>query len=191
MKKNKNITPEDFENLLNWLSPDREQAGEIYEDLRRGLIRFYRYRGCSECDLLADETFNRVARKVSEFRTDKEEKTIGYIYGFAKKIAAEYHNKRKKLEFAESFRAFGKEIEESADFSDLQIKCLRECLARMSNEESQLILNYYQETGGLKKELRKKMAEQFDLTLAGLHTKVHRLKKTLRSCIDKCCRRNS
>ena len=46
------LTPELFEQLLDWLNPDREQAGRDYEALRRRLIKLFTCRGCSDPELL-------------------------------------------------------------------------------------------------------------------------------------------
>ena len=51
--------------LLEWLDPNLDLAGEKYEEIRRGLIKIFGYRGCSDAEGLADETINRVARAAS------------------------------------------------------------------------------------------------------------------------------
>src|SRR5256885_4134102 len=60
------LTGEAFSKLLARLDPDRERAGEKYEDLRRTLIRFFEWRGAPFPEEQTDETFNRVARKLDE-----------------------------------------------------------------------------------------------------------------------------
>src|ERR1041385_8120686 len=55
-----------FAKLLDCLDADREQAGEKYEDLRRTLLRFFEWRGAPFPEEHADETFNRLARKLDE-----------------------------------------------------------------------------------------------------------------------------
>ena len=58
-------TPKDpFDELLEWLDPDREKAGRRYEAIRAGLIRMYVARGVSDAEYYADETIDRVARKI-------------------------------------------------------------------------------------------------------------------------------
>src|SRR5204863_6195928 len=58
------LTRESFEILLAQLDPDRERAGELYETIRRKLIRLFEWRGCACPEDLADETFNRGARQL-------------------------------------------------------------------------------------------------------------------------------
>ena len=86
MKKDLTLTQEDFDSLLGWLSSDRDEAGVLYEKIREGLIRFFRFRGCDDPSTLADETINRVALKVNTFDSAKDVKTITYFYGFASNV---------------------------------------------------------------------------------------------------------
>src|SRR6185436_20366300 len=62
----KEITSEAFASFLEWLSPDRDRAGEEYERLRFRLTTFFAQRHCRFPDELADETINRVILKSSE-----------------------------------------------------------------------------------------------------------------------------
>jgi hypothetical protein len=52
-KRQTELTPEMFEQLLKWLAPDADRAGEKYEQIRRGLIKIFRCRGSSTSEELA------------------------------------------------------------------------------------------------------------------------------------------
>jgi hypothetical protein len=65
-RKKRELTPEAFTKLLAILDPDPETAGGKYEQLRRKLIKFFEWRGSFISDELADETLNRLARKIDE-----------------------------------------------------------------------------------------------------------------------------
>src|SRR5437016_1109609 len=81
------LTGEAFSKLLARLDPDRERAGEKYEDLRRTLIRYFEWRGAPFPEEHTDETFNRVARKLSE---GIEIKNVGgYCYEVARLVCLE------------------------------------------------------------------------------------------------------
>src|SRR6185503_11175891 len=71
-------TPEAFDKLLALFSFDRDEAGKIYEELRIRLIRFFEWRGCGSADTLADQTFDRVMRKIDE--GEEIENPKGFIY---------------------------------------------------------------------------------------------------------------
>src|SRR4026209_1657872 len=76
------LTAEAFASLLNLLGTDRERAGARYEDLRRTLIRFFEWRGAPFPEEHADETFDRVARRLDE---GVDVKNVGaYCYTVAK-----------------------------------------------------------------------------------------------------------
>ena len=60
------LTPETFATLLGCLDPDRERAGEKYEALRLTLVRFFQWRGAPFPDELADDTFDRVSKKLGD-----------------------------------------------------------------------------------------------------------------------------
>ena len=55
-----------FEKLLAAFDPDRERAAERYEDARSRLVFFFESRGAFDGDGLADDTLNRVARKLDD-----------------------------------------------------------------------------------------------------------------------------
>ena len=76
-----------FAQLLECLDTDQKRAGKKYEDLRRTLIRFFGWRGAPFPEEHADETFNRLARKLGE---GIEIKNIGaYAYEVARLVCLE------------------------------------------------------------------------------------------------------
>lgn len=181
------MTREDFENLLGWLSTDRERAGVLYEEIRQGLIRYFRFRGCSDEDALADETMNRVAVKVLNFTSDENVETINYFYGFAKNIYLEYLSRRRReVGFDPALDYSRLSYQEHFDIEDRGHKCLESCLERLPGQERKLIVRYYSENKITKIELRRKIAEELGLNAGTLHTKVYRIRNTLRKCIEKC-----
>src|SRR5262245_4973774 len=66
MRKDWELTKEDFDRFLTWLHPDREQAGQKYEEIRRRLVIIFNARRCPEAEDLADETINRVIRRAQK-----------------------------------------------------------------------------------------------------------------------------
>ena len=68
MNKNWSLSQEAFDALLDWLDSDREQAGIKYEQIRSRLIKIFTGRGCVDPEDLADETINRVTRKLKEIQ---------------------------------------------------------------------------------------------------------------------------
>src|ERR1041384_8582247 len=90
MDKNWALTQDAFDDLLNWLDPNRDLAGQKYEDIRRRLIKIFSCRGCAEPEDLADETINRVTSKLPAIEADFVGDPSRYFYGVANKVNLEY-----------------------------------------------------------------------------------------------------
>jgi DNA-directed RNA polymerase specialized sigma24 family protein len=180
MPSNDVITPEAFNTLLEWLDPDREEAGKKYEVIRGGLIKMFITRGCVEAENLADRTIDRVATKVKKIRETFVGNRSGYFYGVAHKIYLEHVKIRREdpTEIDPSIAIpsnFGKELE-----------CLRECLKHLSREQLTLVLEYFLEESSAKIPHRKTLAAELGLDSGTLRIRVHRLRAFLESCVKKC-----
>ncbi|HEX8288901.1 MAG TPA: hypothetical protein VF556_12945 [Pyrinomonadaceae bacterium] len=188
MKKDFVLTEENFNNLLNWLSTDREKAGAKYEEVRKHLTTFFRYKGCSEPDELADETINRVAAKVSTFYNNGEVKTITFFYSFAINVHREYlaNMKKKHVSLEPNMLFADQPVPETNENKDIIYDCLDRCLAKLGSQESEMLIAYYSPDKSGKSELRKKMADALNLKTGALHTKIHRIRNIVRECIENC-----
>src|SRR5688572_22512511 len=78
------VTEDSFEGLLVRFDPDREKAGRKYEVTRRKLLEFFEARGSNTPDEHADETFDRVARRVAEGEIVND--INRYCYGVARLV---------------------------------------------------------------------------------------------------------
>ena len=192
MNKTRQPTKEEFDALLEWFSPQKERAGEDYERIRRGLIRFFRFRGCSDPDLLADETINRVSIKLPTFDLSTGVKKISIFYGFAFNIYREYLNQvsRRELQLDLDY-PIGSEhgdISAAYDTSEQQNPgdCLEKCLAKLSESDRRMLIRYYSKEKSEKILMRKLLADELGIRPNTLHVKVHRLKKALKNCIERC-----
>src|SRR6266576_804711 len=81
------LTQEAFDRLLASLGGNRESAGEHYLETRGKLVRFFEWRGCPFPEDHADETINRVARRLVEGETIQ--KPSGYVMGVARFLVLE------------------------------------------------------------------------------------------------------
>ena len=59
-----------FDALLDWLDPDREKAGQRYEQIRTGLVRMFISNGLSDAGHYSDVTIDRVIKRLPEIRAD-------------------------------------------------------------------------------------------------------------------------
>jgi DNA-directed RNA polymerase specialized sigma24 family protein len=187
MSKNYELLPEDFENLLGWFSSDREQAGLIYEEIRRGLIRYFRFRGCSEEERLADEALNRAARRSAEFFSDKNIEPAVFIYGFARNICREHFlRRRREIELNPALNYTPHDSDRASGSEDRQQKCLENCLKTLPEADSRLIIRYYSENKAAKIELRRIIAQELGLNSETLHMRMYRIRKKLKKCVHRC-----
>src|SRR5262249_13351711 len=136
------LTQEAFDKLLAILGPDRESAGETYLEIRDNLIRFFEWRGCSFPEDHADETINRVAKRVYEGGEIRN--PSGYFLGAARMLLLEIHKEQAKVRLAFSEMANEEAVSYEFEELDPRVGCLEGCLKGLSTENSELILQYYQ-----------------------------------------------
>ena len=182
MKKNWVLSQESFNALLDWLDSDREQAGIKYEEIRRRLIKIYITRGCEEAEDLADETINRVVSKLEDIKKEFTGDPARYFYGVANKVLLEYQ--RRKPPPPQSFP-----LEDSSRV-ELEFRCLEHCISRLSEENRELLLLYYQAEGREKIEKRKFLADKLGIAPNALRIRAFRIRTALQHCVEKCVERS-
>jgi len=152
------LTQDAFDKLLIAFGGDRESGSEKYLEIRGNLTRFFEWRGCPFPEDHADETMNRVAKKV-----DAGEEILnpaGYAMGVARLLLLEIVKGRQREQSA--LTEIGRESEayEAEDDSEGRLTCLRNCLQTLSSENRDLILQYYQGEKSEKIQNRKKLMER-------------------------------
>jgi len=188
-KKEWLLTQESFDALLSFLDPDREEAGRKYEATRDKLVRFFEWRGGDDPEGLADETLNRVTRRLAEGEIIRD--FTSYCKGVARLLFLEVHKRgEKERQALEHFSATWTESDqaEDPDVSAAQLDCLESCLKELPDEARDLIVAYYSEESGVKIENRKALAERAGLRPNTLRTKVFRIRAQLEACVNRCVR---
>ncbi len=187
MKDHYVLHQEDLDALLALLSDDREEAGKIYEDLRKGLVRYFTSKGCADSLELADETLTRVATKAVAFDKSLNIKPSSFVYGFASRVFLEYLRRPEKraVEFDPVIHSGVSAFVEPSE-SDEAIDCLDQCLSKYSADERSMIVRYYSKDKQEKIELRKRIAQEFGCKIDVLHMRVHRMRAALRACVSRC-----
>jgi len=180
MKKEWVLTQEAFDALLAWLDSDREVAAQKYETIRTRLIKIFACRGCAETEDLADETINRVTSKLPEIQANFIGDPARYFYGVANKIHLEYS--RQKLLVAPP-----PPTTDNTE-SELEYECLDRCVSKLSKENRQLVLSYYQEEKHAKIEHRKLLASRLGIAVNALRIRAHRIRASLQQCVQQCVR---
>ena len=177
------LTQEAFDRLLGWLHPDREQAGRIYEEIRLKLIKGFNSHNCSVAEELADETINRVAKRLPEIIATYVGNPSRYFFGVAYKVFLEYLRSGPALaELPPDNLLVGEQPEDTENIYN----CLEQCLQYLPAQNRELILQFYQGEKRVKIELRKQLAQHLGTKLTNLRLQAHRIRAGLKKCIEDC-----
>ena len=178
------LTQEAFDKLLACLDADRGRAGEKYEQIRKGLVKFFEWRGCPFSEDHADETINRVARKLD--RGEEFRDLYTYVYGVARMLILEIQKESAKQRAAFDHLPSPEVAAEESDDLGSRAECLKGCLAHLPPENRELLTKYYQGERRTKIENRRKLAETLDVSLNILRIRAFRLREKLAACVDDC-----
>ena len=182
-----NLTQDAFDLLLAQLDADRQEAGTRYEALRRKLVKFFEWRGCSFPEDLADDTINRVARNLAA--GEKIHNLAAYCVGVARRVFLE--SLRSRQQEREALRALPQTAAASRDEPNQLQECLQRCLQKLSPENLHLIVQYYQEDRHAKVKARGDLAAQLGIALNALRIRAHRIRVRLEGCVEECRKRLS
>jgi DNA-directed RNA polymerase specialized sigma24 family protein len=172
--------------LLRYLDADRERAGERYETLRRGLVRFFECRGCTIPEELADETLDRVARKLLEGQQVHAESPGAYAHGFAKNVLHEWWRKPRLNAVPSVHHRLAGAPDTASDTADERRKDgLDACLSALPEEDRALIVAYYADLDGARVLIpaRKELADRLGIGMNALRIRAHRIRVRLEECL--------
>jgi DNA-directed RNA polymerase specialized sigma24 family protein len=181
-KKTSGLTRESFAKFLANLDPDPERGGEMYEQLRRKLIRIFEWRGSATPEELADETLNRLARKIEEGEVIRN--LSGYAGGVARLVWLESLKEQERERIA--LEDLSGSSQYAARTDSPRVECFESCLESLPVESRALILDYYREEKSAKIELRKQLAEKLGMPLNALRIRAHRIRIQLETCVNDC-----
>src|SRR6478672_8046563 len=144
MARDSSIPPESFDEVLNWLHPDHEVAGEIYVRLRHDLAKIFSWNHCSDPEGLTDEVIDRVARKVHQLKETYQGDPRLFFYGVARNIVKESPKKtRSQVPLDEIELSVSSPQDLLEETVAMREDCLHSCLKELDPEKQELILAYY------------------------------------------------
>jgi len=181
------LTQDAFDRLLVALGGDRDSGSEKYLEIRSNLTRFFEWRGCSFPEDHADETFNRLARKIDE--GEEILNPAGYAMGVARLLLLEILKSKQREQTALNEIGTASEAYVAADDGEDRLDCLRNCLQGLSPDNRELILQYYQGEKGDKIQNRKKLMENLGIPVNTLRMRALRLRERLQECVEGCLAR--
>ena len=178
------LTPVAFDRFLAALNPNREQAGAEYEALREMLMRFFQWQGDWQAQEHADETLNRVARRLAEGEVIKG--INNYCLGVARRLLLESHRQRTRQESAFNQIKWVQASNSEATQDDLSLTCLEHCLEGLPEESRALILRYYESQEMDASQTRQIIADHLHIPLNALRLRAQRIRNRLEKCVNQC-----
>lgn len=180
------LSQSSFQRLLSWLDENSESGGQRYVVIRRRLVQYFDRKNCSSPQELADETLNRVARRLEE-----EGEIIGstpsqFCFNTARYIFLESLRRREHNEPLHQDLASSPQFQEEGEWEQLRSNCLEKCLQTLDPEERIVILGYYQGERRMRIENRKLIAAKLGVSMNALTIRACRIRIKLESCIRKC-----
>ncbi len=198
LKKDWALNPEAFRQFLSWLDEGVDSGGDRYLEMRRRLSRYFDLRNCSLPDDLADETLNRVARKLEEKGEIVGTSPGHYCYIVAKFVLLEFRrraeHKHSSLEqLSGSGQSIGSLIVTARPDSEREAKeklfdCLERCLGKLQADDRSLIVEYYRGEQRAKIVRRAELAARLGLTMNALSIRACRIRSKLEVCVSTCAR---
>jgi DNA-directed RNA polymerase specialized sigma24 family protein len=166
--------------------------------MRRRLVSYFDRKNCHAPDDLADETLNRVARRLGEEGAITGTSPARYCYIVARFVFLEYRRSPGPREVSlgdlrevpgatplpASFEA------DEVDGREKRHRCLERCLEKLKEGDRTLIVEYYRGEQREKIEHRRNLAVRLGLTINALSIRTCRIRNKLEECVRNCCGRN-
>lgn len=205
-KKNWTITSSAFSRLLNWLSEGKSSEkdsnknfgndveGHNYLQMRERLVSYFDRKNCLMPDELADETLNRVARRLEEAGEIESETPAKYCYIVARFVFMEYLrevNNKPNVPLDDHLRQSpGSQLiardDEQNKVKEKMLDCLERCADKLDPASREIIMSYYYGTERIKIENRRALAASLNISANALSIRACRIRDKLESCVGKC-----
>jgi DNA-directed RNA polymerase specialized sigma24 family protein len=189
-RKDWTLTASAFHRLLKWLDDSETTSGQSYIELRRRLVAYFDRKECLTAEDLADETLNRVARRLEEEGAIQTESAAKYCYITARFVFMENLRERKKHTLVEEPGLREKNEPSEADNDILahekRLQCLDHCSQKLSAVNRDLILRYYIGRQQEKIENRRAMANHLGISINALAIRACRIRERLAACVKQC-----
>lgn len=179
-----------FARFLAWIDNGPDSEGREYLALRRRLVAFFERKGCDIPDDLADETLERVNRRLDEVGEIEVETPAKFFYITAKFVFQEYlrsgRQKESSVETADLENFEARTYSSDDDHKELLSRCLERCLSSLNADERELIHGYYFGERRAKIDNRRALAAKLGVTPNALAIRTCRIRERLEVCIRQC-----
>ncbi len=188
------ISENAFAALLKWLDIDNKTDGECYLEIHERLVSYFDRKNCQNPDELADETLNRVARRLEEEGKLESETPARYCYITAKFVFLENLRSKDKqnisIDETTENKLFSKTFDDKT-VNEKRLNCLELCTENLEFVNREIIFGYYYGEERIKIENRRKLAKKFELSVNALSIRACRIRERLQVCVVKCVEKNN
>jgi DNA-directed RNA polymerase specialized sigma24 family protein len=189
------LNPRAFRRLLTWLDAGANSDGQKYLEMRRRLAAYFDRKNCPTPDELADETLNRVARRLEEEGVIEGDTPARYCYIVARFVFMEHlremrkesmlSNRQRQQPHADRLLVASEENDEQM-IKERRLNCLGQCLDGLESASREVILRYYVGKARVKIEHRRALAEELGVTMNALSIRACRIRDKLEACVREC-----
>ena len=189
-KKNWLITSDSFARLLEWIDEGFDSDGRKYLEMRRLLVNYFDRKNCRSPDELADETLNRVARRLEEEGKIETEAPAKYCYITARFVFLEslrgQQNKSVSIDEIKADKITAKDVGEEKESKEKMLACLEKCVGELDETNQEMIVKYYYGAQRVKIENRRALADKLGVSSNALTIRACRVRDKLEICVRKC-----
>lgn len=180
------LDEESLRRLLQALDPDLGRASERYEALRQRLVRVFVWERVADAEALADETLDRVARRMHEGVTLFD--VAAYAHRIAELLLLEVRRTAMRRDRAFGDPAYAGASASAASAAEVERRhaCLEGCLGQLAPDQRAFILRYYAHEGRARIDVREALAREYGIPISALRNRALRLREKLEVCITGC-----
>jgi DNA-directed RNA polymerase specialized sigma24 family protein len=178
-----------FARLLRWLDDGEDSNGTRYLQMRRRLVAYFERRGRTSADVLVDETFNRIGRTLETSGCIVVKPAARYCFIVARYVFLEdVRRERRCVAFDDGRGEFepAMDVLESMSLTvqrERQLTRMDGCLAMLTSEQRELVVEYYRGARAQRIEGRRRMAVRLGISMNALGIRMSRLRGRLQACM--------
>ena len=193
-KKDWQLDARAFHRLLVYLDEGSNSEGQMYLKMRERLVAYFDRKNCLMPDDLADETLNRVARRLEEEGSIQSDTAAKYCYTVARHVFHEYLRRSEKnaLAYGELWRQSNAnnpgspQSHDERGIKERMLHCLEECSSKLDYPSQKIVSQYYVGKERVKIENRRALATEFGISINALSIRACRIRDKLEACVRQC-----
>ena len=162
--------------------------------MRQRLVAYFDRKNCLAPDDLADQTLNRVARRLEEEGVIESDTPAKYCYIVARFVFMEHlrETQKENVLLGEIRRQpLGpnlavSEPDDKREAKEKMLNCLEQCTGKLEPRNREIITRYYVGKERVKIENRRGLAAELGVTMNALSIRACRIRDKLEDCVRQC-----